>query len=703
MIANGSHFTVSVIDYGTSTVTKPVEFRDAIEAISSGRWRGAISKIRTGYKAAGGGLAGKKAVARQKLQLAGILFSGTFVSRSAKNLIQHSGLICCDLDNLGNQVAAIKDSVTHDRCVLAAFLSPSGEGLKVVLRCDPTRDHEEETYPAAHLYMLEHFGVDIDDACSDVSRICYVSDDADIYVADHAECIPYPAAIKPVKYVAQPAESAPLGKSQSDRPGDDYNARADVPGLLKSHGWTPVGKTGWLRPGKDFGLSATFGYYPGFFHVFTSSSQFEANRTYKPFQVYTILECNGDFKEAARRLGRNGYGAQQGMVSAPLRNDAPVNGHEVNGHVPDECWDAVVGGPTVVEPTTAAEAAKKTEKLKSKRVRIASAPPEPVTRLFLAGKPIATPGNLVTLISRAKTGKTATIGAAVAAIVAAHYDRPGVDTLGFTAPHTNEAVVLIDTEQSPYDAFVCHQRALNRAAESEDPEWLHHYALVGESAEDLSKYLLIIIAIAKAAHGGIFTIILDGIADFVESVNDEAECNYFITWLRGIAVEFDCPIICVIHSNEAAKSGDDGRGHLGKQLTRKAESNLLLKKEGEITVITSEKQRKAPITESDGVAFKWSDAAGRHVSCGTEASSSGKNKGGRKVLHPLSKFIEFFPGPNDKHVSLQVLWNKAQSIVTIPRNTFRDLCEREFTCGELDRVIDKNLGPCYRLNHTSLQ
>jgi hypothetical protein len=72
----------------------------------------------------------------------------------------------------------------------------------------------------------------------------------------------------------------------------------------------------------------------------------------------------------------------------------------------------------------------------------------------------------------------------------------------------------------------------------------------------------------------------------------------------------------VIHSNEGLKSGDDGRGHLGKQLTRKAESNLLLKKEGETTAITSEKQRKAPITAADGVAFKWSDEEGRHISCG---------------------------------------------------------------------------------------
>lgn len=73
-------------------------------------------------------------------------------------------------------------------------------------------------------------------------------------------------------------------------------------------------------------------------------------------------------------------------------------------------------------------------------------------------------------------------------------------------------------------------------------------------------------------------------------------------------------------------AGDDGRGHLGKQLTRKAESNLLLKKEEDVTVITSEKQRKAPITAADGVAFKWSNGKGMHVSCASPLLSEREAK-----------------------------------------------------------------------------
>ncbi len=274
----------------------------------------------------------------------------------------------------------------------------------------------------------------------------------------------------------------------------------------------------------------------------------------------------------------------------------------------------------------------------ARRISICNTPPEPVTRLFLAGKPIATPGNIQTLISKAKTGKTATIGATVAAIIAAITGRTDLDTLGFTAPNPEgKAVIVIDTEQSIYDAFLCYQRSLKRADIEKDPEWLYHYALVGYPSEKIKESLVLILEKVSKKHNGVFFIILDGVADLVLSVNDEAESKTIVTKLRALCVQYDTPMLTVIHSNEAAKSGDDGRGHLGKELTRKAESNLLLKKSGETTVITSEKQRKAPITEEDGVAFKWSNADGRHVSCGSNATNKLLEK--KEALHDLANSV----------------------------------------------------------------
>jgi hypothetical protein len=97
------------------------------------------------------------------------------------------------------------------------------------------------------------------------------------------------------------------------RPGDDYNERGDVGELLQAHGWTFVYQRGptsyWRRPGKSKGISASLNYRgSNRFYVFTSSTEFDNERAYTPFSTYAILEHNGNYKEAAKALGQQGYG-----------------------------------------------------------------------------------------------------------------------------------------------------------------------------------------------------------------------------------------------------------------------------------------------------------------------------------------------------------------------------------------------------------
>ncbi len=79
------------------------------------------------------------------------------------------------------------------------------------------------------------------------------------------------------------------------------------------------------------------------------------------------------------------------------------------------------------------------------------------------------------------------------------------------------------------------------------------------------------------------------------------------------------------------------RGHLGSQLERKAESNIRLRKGDEITVMFSEKMRRAPIMEKDGPRFAWSDGAGMHVSC--ESTGTSKEDMKRAELHELAEEV----------------------------------------------------------------
>lgn len=105
----------------------------------------------------------------------------------------------------------------------------------------------------------------------------------------------------------------PNPSSFEQRPGDDFNFRGDVRGLLEHHGWKslgiqPDGNEYWRRPGKETdGNSATL--KDGVFYVFSSNAApFEANRGYAPFTVYALLEHNGAYNEAAAKLLEWGYG-----------------------------------------------------------------------------------------------------------------------------------------------------------------------------------------------------------------------------------------------------------------------------------------------------------------------------------------------------------------------------------------------------------
>ena len=100
-------------------------------------------------------------------------------------------------------------------------------------------------------------------------------------------------------------------------PGDDFRAKHGKPDtfrpILEAAGWTFVyernGVDHYRRPDKTRGISATFGHAgTDLLYVFTTSTEFEAGRGYNPFAVYTILNHNGDFSEAAKALCAEGYG-----------------------------------------------------------------------------------------------------------------------------------------------------------------------------------------------------------------------------------------------------------------------------------------------------------------------------------------------------------------------------------------------------------
>lgn len=146
----------------------------------------------------------------------------------------------------------------------------------------------------------------------------------------------------------EPASSPVPASPAESRPGDEFNTRGDLRGLLTNHGWQCV-RSGeneyWRRPGKDCGWSATL--KAGVFYVFSSNAApFEPNRAYSPFSTYALLEHAGDFTSAARALQQQGFGSTP-TQSSDVDLSAFTNTQILQ---PPSVWELIQQYPRLREP-----------------------------------------------------------------------------------------------------------------------------------------------------------------------------------------------------------------------------------------------------------------------------------------------------------------------------------------------------------------
>jgi hypothetical protein len=248
--------------------------------------------------------------------------------------------------------------------------------------------------------------------------------------------------------------------------------------------------------------------------------------------------------------------------------------------------------------------------LESCRVDYATPPERPTPVFSLTGKTISTAGNLTALYAQAKSGKTAVVGAMVAALIAADAGTAeDCDCLGITAAKPGGKPLLVfDTEQSRFDSWHTGNRAMRRAGVDTMPPWVITYTLTGWSATEARAAVALILG----KHPTPFAIIIDGVADLAADPNDPKECNPLVAQLHDHAIKANCPLVAVIHRNEGEQSNTTARGHLGKQLMRKAESNVRIEARDGTSTLFAPLNRGGPIMEKDGICFAWNDEHAMH-------------------------------------------------------------------------------------------
>jgi len=112
-----------------------------------------------------------------KAKLKSICFSGEFSRRSAKNIIAHSGFACLDFDDVEDAVC-LRDSLQDNEYIYSAFISPSGDGVKALVKVPKDIQNYKKYYEA----ICETFDTKLDTQTKDISRVCYESFDPDLFI-----------------------------------------------------------------------------------------------------------------------------------------------------------------------------------------------------------------------------------------------------------------------------------------------------------------------------------------------------------------------------------------------------------------------------------------------------------------------------------------------------------------------------------------
>ena len=261
------------------TVNKPIAnlvINELVEVIKYGYLKEIISTLRATHSKDNYNQIKKEAIPC-------VTLSGIFSYRSTKGLIKHSGLIQIDIDKV-EDYDALFQRFCADNYIYVCFRSPGGQGLKAVVKINPSPETHKSQFKALELYFKDKYSITIDSQCKDIARSMLLSFDPNIY------CNPWSAIFEEI-YVpeVQPMRRTPKSSRIHDIADDEKTEEAiDVMERLiyeceKKHIDITSSYENWIKI--VFALCTTFGengrsYYHRICRMYPRYTYTETNKTY---------------------------------------------------------------------------------------------------------------------------------------------------------------------------------------------------------------------------------------------------------------------------------------------------------------------------------------------------------------------------------------------------------------------------------------
>lgn len=145
---------------------------EALARISNGKSRDRVEEIRRTID--------KEKAGKLKANLPSVCFSGRFgKDRTDEQILEHSGFIVLDFDGVSD-LRDRQSEIISNEYVHACWISPSGNGLKALVRVSDGKRHRE------HFQALQEVFEGVDKSGVNPSRVCYESYDPEVYINEQS-------------------------------------------------------------------------------------------------------------------------------------------------------------------------------------------------------------------------------------------------------------------------------------------------------------------------------------------------------------------------------------------------------------------------------------------------------------------------------------------------------------------------------------
>lgn len=169
-----------------------------------------------------------------KKQLPAVTFSAQYNhGRKAEYMVQYNRLFVLDIDNIANP-KGLKELLKQDPYVKLCFISPSGNGVKIIVETENKTEQHADTFQQLKNYFELCFPICIDPSGKDIGRLCFLSHDPEIYYNPDAKIFPNHSENSVMKYLMETLHGN-LQQTQTYRPGNRNNFIFALAGKAHRH------------------------------------------------------------------------------------------------------------------------------------------------------------------------------------------------------------------------------------------------------------------------------------------------------------------------------------------------------------------------------------------------------------------------------------------------------------------------------------